>query len=112
MYVHIGIHENVAQREWGNWEGWGQGHIRNELEISPNSVGRHVRLNHHWLHGCESEQTTGDGDGQGLVCRCPWGCKESDTTELQILTEEAEVSDSCISAEPNPSFRALECHRY
>ena len=30
----------------------------------------------------ESERAPGDGDGQGsLVCCCPWGCKESDTTE-------------------------------
>ena len=27
-------------------------------------------------------QTTGDGEGQGsLVCRSPWGRKESDATE-------------------------------
>ena len=37
---------------------------------------------HHQLNGHESEQTLGDGDGQGgLVCRCPWSHKESDTTE-------------------------------
>ena len=30
----------------------------------------------------EFEQALGVGDGQGsLVCWCPWGCKESDTTE-------------------------------
>ena len=29
-----------------------------------------------------SEQTLGDGEGQGsLVCYSPWGCKESDVTE-------------------------------
>ena len=38
---------------------------------------------HHWLDGCESQWTQGVGDGQGgLVCCSPWGCKESDTTEL------------------------------
>ena len=27
-------------------------------------------------------QTLGDGEGQGgMVCCCPWGCKESDMTE-------------------------------
>ena len=37
---------------------------------------------HHWLHGHESEQDLGDGEGQGsLVCCSPWGCKESDKTE-------------------------------
>ena len=37
---------------------------------------------HHGLNGYESEQTPGDGEGQGsLVCYSPWGCKESDTTE-------------------------------
>ena len=37
---------------------------------------------HHRLNGHESEQTWGDGDGQGsLVCCSPWGHKESDITE-------------------------------
>ena len=36
---------------------------------------------HHWLNGHESEQTPGDGEGQGsLVCCRPWGLKESDVT--------------------------------
>ena len=34
------------------------------------------------LDGRESEQTPGDGDGQGgLACCDSWGHKESDTTE-------------------------------
>ena len=38
---------------------------------------------HHWLNGHEFEQALGNGDGQGsLACCSPWGCKESDTTEL------------------------------
>ena len=37
---------------------------------------------HHQLHGHESEQTPGDGEGRGrLVCCSPWGCEESDMTE-------------------------------
>ena len=37
---------------------------------------------HHWLDGHELEQTPGDSEGQGsLVCRSPWGRKESDLTE-------------------------------
>ena len=37
---------------------------------------------HHWHNGHESEQTPGDGKGQGsLVCGSPWGCKELDITE-------------------------------
>ena len=36
---------------------------------------------HHRLSGPESEQTPGDGEGQGsLVCCSPWGHKELDTT--------------------------------
>ena len=36
---------------------------------------------HHQLCGHELEQALGVGDGQGgLVCRSPWGHKESDTT--------------------------------
>ena len=34
---------------------------------------------HHWLNAREFELTLGDGEGQGsLVCRSPWGHKESD----------------------------------
>jgi len=37
---------------------------------------------HHWLNGHESEQTLGDGEGQGsLVCCSPWGHKELEMTE-------------------------------
>ena len=37
---------------------------------------------HHWLNGHEFEQTPGDGEGQGsLACCCPWGHKESDTSD-------------------------------
>ena len=37
---------------------------------------------HHLLRGHESEQTPGDGEGQGsLACCRPWGHKERDTTE-------------------------------
>ena len=39
---------------------------------------------HHQLDGHEFEQAPGAGDEQGsLVCCSPWGCKESDTTELK-----------------------------
>ena len=35
----------------------------------------------HQLNGNEFEQTPGDNEGQGsLVCRSPWGCKESGMT--------------------------------
>ena len=38
---------------------------------------------HHQLNGHEFGYTPGVGDGQGvLVCCSPWGCKESDTIEL------------------------------
>ena len=37
---------------------------------------------HHRLDGHEFEQIPADGEGQGsLVCCCPRGRKESDTTE-------------------------------
>ena len=42
-------------------------------------VGWHHRFSEH-----ESEQTLGDGEGQGsLVCCSPWGHKESDTTATE-----------------------------
>jgi len=38
---------------------------------------------YHRLDGHEFEQALGDGDGQeSLPCCSPWGCKKSDTTEL------------------------------
>ena len=37
---------------------------------------------HYQFNGRESEQTVGDGEGQGsLVCCSPQGCKELDMTE-------------------------------
>ena len=43
---------------------------------------------HHWPDGRESEWTPGVSDGQrGLACCSPWGCKESDVTELLKWTE-------------------------
>ena len=43
---------------------------------------------HHWLDGCESEWTPGDGDEQGGLVWClSWGHKESDTTEWLNWTE-------------------------
>ena len=37
---------------------------------------------HHRLSGHELGQSLVDGEGQGsLVCCCPWGCRELDTTE-------------------------------
>ena len=36
---------------------------------------------HHWLNGCEFEQTLGDREGQGSLAWCsPWCSKVSDTT--------------------------------
>ena len=38
---------------------------------------------HHLLDGHEIEETPGVAVGQGgPVCCSPWGCKESDATEL------------------------------
>ena len=43
---------------------------------------------HHWLDGCESKWTPGDGDGQGgLVCCDSRGHKESELTERLNSTE-------------------------
>ena len=47
--------------------------------IEDEMVGWHQQLNGH-----EFKQAPGDGERQGsLVCRSPWGCKESETTEQQ-----------------------------
>ena len=43
---------------------------------------------HHRLNGHEFEQAPGVGNGQeSLACCSPWGCKESDMTELLNCTE-------------------------
>ena len=43
---------------------------------------------HHRLHGHQSEQALGVGDGQGgLACCSPWDHKESDTTERLNCTD-------------------------
>ena len=48
---------------------------------------------HHQLNGCESEQTPGDSEGQEtLACGSPWGRKESDTTEQQLLCTVVSIS--------------------
>ena len=49
---------------------------------------RRGRQRTRWLDGISdlmdvSEQALGDSEGQGsLVCCSPWGCTESDTTEV------------------------------
>ena len=41
---------------------------------------------HQWLNRHESEQTLGDGEGQGsLVCWSLWGHRKLDTTELNWM---------------------------
>ena len=52
---------------------------------------------HHWLNGHESEQTPGDGNGQGrLVCCSLWGHKESATTKQLDNNNGAKISSSFI----------------
>ena len=55
---------------------------------------------HHQLNGHESEQTPGDGEGQGsLACCSPWGRKELDTTErLQNNKEGPALHSRILSA--------------
>ena len=56
---------------------------------------------HHWLNGCESEWTPGDGDEQGgLACCDSWGRKESDTTERLnwIKTDRIGCYNACVVA--------------
>ena len=66
--------DSDAGRDWGQEE---KGPIEDEMAGW-----------HHWLNGCESEWTPGDGDGQGgLVCCDSWGRKKSDTTERLNWTE-------------------------
>ena len=60
---------------------------------------------HHWFDGHEFEQAPGDGDRQGsLVCCCPQGHKELDTTERLSWTE-------LISCKYNQNSTTL-CHHH
>ena len=48
---------------------------------------------HYQLDGHEFEQAPGVGDGKGsLACCSPWGCKESDMTELLNWTDQEDVT--------------------
>ena len=61
---------------------------------------------HHRVNGQESEQTPGDGEGQGsLACGSPWGCKELDTTER--LSNNSWPHSSITRASPNTEPEAL-----
>ena len=47
---------------------------------------------HHRLNGNESEQASGDGEGQGSLARCStWGHKESDMTKQLNNSNNPEV---------------------
>ena len=63
-----------AGKDWGQEE---KGTTEDEI------VGQH-----HWLDGYGFGWTPGVGNGQGgLVCCCPWGCKELDTADQLNCTE-------------------------
>ena len=56
---------------------------------------------HHWLNGHETEQTVGDGEGQGSLARySPWGRKESDTTERLNSNKKLSSLSHCNSVLP------------
>ena len=58
---------------------------------------------HHWLNGYESEQTPGDGQGQGSLAFCsPQGHQESDMTE-QLNNKNNSVPAQRLSPQ-EPSF--------
>jgi len=67
---------------------------------------------HHQLNGHESEQTLGDGEGQGsLACCSPRGCKELDTTErLNNKMEAMAVMNIAALGGPFALCQALGLH--
>ena len=57
---------------------------------------------HHRLNGHESEQTPGEGEGQGgLACCSPQGCEESDMTEQLNNKSSAAVREPVSISGPN-----------
>ena len=60
---------------------------------------------HHQLSGRESEQTPGDGEGQGsLVCCSPWGHNESDPTEQLNSNNKIFLKKKQLAATVNISY--------
>ena len=58
----------------------------------------------------ESEQTPGDGEGQGsLACCSPWGCGESDTTEC-LNTTSTQITAGCGEGTAHTSPERGACH--
>ena len=58
---------------------------------------------HHWLNGQESEQTLGDGEGQGSQACCSlWGCKESEMSER--------LNNSKLECLPGTQFMGTQQH--
>ena len=56
---------------------------------------------HHQFNGHKFEQTPGDSKGQeSLACCSPWGCNESDTTEL--LNSQEDFLEVSGTQEPLP----------
>ena len=48
---------------------------------------------HHQLNGHESEQTLGNGEGQGsLACYSSWGHKESDNLATEQQQQQIELN--------------------
>ena len=99
------------KRPWC-WERWRQ---EEKGTTEDKMVGWHYQLNGH-----EFEQIQGDGEEQGsLACCSPWGCKESDMTELLNKNNNnprfqfhvlLPSSDCCPSTSPEPNtwiFQAL-----
>ena len=67
---------------------------------------------HHRLDGCESEQTLGDGGGQGsLACCGPWSRKELDTNEqLNNSNHTAKHRQSCHPSPEHGTFLLTLLH--
>ena len=74
---------------------------------------------HHWLNGHEFEQVLGEGEGQGtLLCCCPWGSKELDTTEQlkdncsrRFLQLKSGASSLTIRDSPQKILNSLPRHK-
>ena len=63
---------------------------------------------HHQLDEHEFEWTPGVGDGQGgLACCSPWGCKESDMTELLNWTDSP---DTKLGNRATAAAKSLQSH--
>ena len=86
MDVRAGLYRKLSTEELmlSNWLIWKDPYAGKDWRQKEKGTTEDEMVGwHHQHNGHQFDQAPGYGEGQGsLVCCNPWGCKESDTTEL------------------------------